>query len=183
MDNLENNTVIHESEVSFFPTALRWGLIAAAIFIIYALISNLLGFAASQAILSSLISTAITIVIAYLAIKSHRQELGGFITFGRGFLVAFVALVISGLIASIFNFVYMNYIDPGAMDEALKMSQEMMSGFGMSEDQIEMAMEDARASMESPLSIISGLVFISVISAIFSAIVAAVMKNVRPTGF
>jgi len=175
--------ILHESEVSFFPTALRWGLISAGISIVYALISNILGIAASQTALNSVIGLGIIGIISYLCIKAHREELGGFISFGRGFLVAFVALMISSVISSIFNFIYINYIDPSAMEVILQSTESMMSGFGMSEDQIEEAVEQTRKSMESPISILTGLIAMSLFSAIFAAIFGGIMKNERPAGY
>lgn len=173
----------HESEVPFFPTALRWGLISAAVSIVYALVTNLLGIATTQTALNTIIGFGIIGGVSYLCIKAHRDELGGFISFGRAFLVAFVALMISSVISSIFNFFYMNYIDPSAMDAVLQATESMMAGFGMSEDQVEEAVEQTRVSMESPVSILTGLIAMSIFAAIIAAIFGGIMKDERPAGY
>lgn len=183
MEDYKQPEIRQESEVPFFPTALRWGLIASGISIVYALISNLLGIVATQTALNSIISLAITGVICYLTIKAHREELGGFISFGRAFLVAFVALLISSVISSIFNFIYLNYIDPSAMEAVLQSTESMMSNFGMTEDQIEEAVEQTKIGMESPFSILSGAFVLAIFSAIFAAIAGGIMKNERPAGY
>jgi uncharacterized membrane protein YuzA (DUF378 family) len=177
MEDLKIPTVIHESDVSFFPTALRWGLISAGVSIAYALIANLLGLTTSQVTLNTLISFAIVGIIAYMCIKNHKEELEGFISFGRAFLVVFVALLISGAISSIFNFVYMNYIDPSSMDQ---MTQNLYAKMGLPEDQIEMALEEAKKGMENPIGILWGFIAVGVIAAIVAVIMAAIMKEERP---
>ena len=183
MEDLKTPEVIYESNEPFMPTAIRWGLISAGVSIVYALVANLLGLSTSQTTLNTIIGLVIVGVISYLCVKSHKEELGGFISFGRAFLVSFIALLISGLISSIFNFIYMNYIDPTMMDQILEMSQGMYESMGFTEDQIEMALEEAKKGMENPISIVWGIVGVGIFAAIIALITAALMKDERPAGY
>ncbi|MEM1121688.1 MAG: DUF4199 domain-containing protein, partial [Bacteroidota bacterium] len=85
----ENTDIIDQSEVSFMPTALRYGLIGGGIITVLTLLSGVLGLNTSTAggIASFVLSLGIYIWIVYAAIKHHRdEELGGFITMGRAFI-------------------------------------------------------------------------------------------------
>lgn len=184
MDILDTPEVQHESDVPFLPTAIKWGLISAAISVIYYLVAQLMGFAVPTSMgeiaLQFVVGIVITVAIAYFAIKSHRDELGGFISFKRAFLVSFVALIISILISNGFSYIYVNFIDPDSLEAALEGTEKMLSNMGLDEDQIEQAMIDTRASMKPTTMVRNGVIGGLFFAAIFGAIMGAIMKAERP---
>jgi hypothetical protein len=78
MDILDAPEVQHESDISFFPTAIKWGLISAAFSIIYYLVAQLMGFAIpttlTQIAIQFIIGIVITVLVAYFSIKGHKEE-------------------------------------------------------------------------------------------------------------
>jgi predicted PurR-regulated permease PerM len=124
----------------------------------------------------------IGIYIFVRAVQEHRdQQLGGYISFGRAFVVVLLAVIISTLASTLFNYLYFNFINPSAVDTLLETIGEMYEKLGLSEEIIEQTMEQQRAAFKSPMSIItSGLFGGAVGGSIIGLIMAAIMKRDRP---
>ena len=168
------------SSVSIQPVVVKWGLISAGVGIIFQLISSLLGMSTMTFVIS-FIGMGIGIYIIALAVKADRDgQLGGYASFKRVFLVAFAVILLSALITQVFNYLYMNFLNPSAADAALEVSRSMLEKLGMAEEQIEEAMEKAAADLKSPMNIPKSLIGIGIIGAIIAAIYGAIMKKERP---
>lgn len=182
------NSNVDQRDVPFFQTALRYGVIGGMATIILSLIVNIFnlsdptgGFTPVTALIS-LLSLGLYVAIGVLAGRTHRdQELGGYMTYGRGFTVAFVALLIMGLIGGIFSFVYMNYIDPGMVDGILEATAQAYEDQGLSAAQTEAAMSWVEwaysPTMMIVFNVLVGPVFIS---ALFALIIGAAVKKNPP---
>jgi Protein of unknown function (DUF4199) len=171
---------INESAVNIQPVVVKWGLISAAIGIISAILSGMLGLGAMTIVLT-VASFAAYIYVLILAVRADRDEqLGGFASFKRVFMVAFGVILLSALVSTIFNFVYMNYLNPSSADAALEMTRSMMEKMNLPEDAVEKALDDAAASMKSPMNIVKTMGSAVVFGAIIAAIYGAVMKKERP---
>ena len=182
---LDNSGVpFNEKDVSIWGNVKKWGLISALVGVVFQLIqqmTNVMGQSGGVIALYTILSFGVSLAIYYLALKEHReQELGGFMSFKRAFFLAFMIGVVSMAIAMVFNYIYMNFINPSAIEQQLEMARGMMEKFGMPEEQLDAALEKQRESLASPMSIVTGLLGGSVIVAILSLIMGAVMKKERP---
>jgi hypothetical protein len=171
-----------EASVSMFPTALRYGLAGSVLFVIYTLISHLLGLTVpssmSMMALQFMLSLTLTILILYFAVRHHRdQELGGYISFGRAFMVGLIVLSISVVVNNLFSLLYMTVIDPGYVDTVMESTEEMMLNLGVDDEMIEEQMEAARERMKPTSMLLQGILGGVVMSAVISAIMAAIMKR------
>ncbi len=179
----DNQNYVDPSTVSFWPTAIRYGLIGGLISAVYGLIGNMTGLTTpgggiGKMVLMGLVGIAITIGVMVYAIKKHRDEdLGGHIPWVRAFLVGLVATVLMSFISTVFNYVYINFIDPSFLDTMMEGMEEMMSGLGLPEEALEKTMEDTRKSFEPGTMFTKGLLTAAGVGAVISAIVAAVMKK------
>ncbi len=183
MTTLDNpNNRVDESSVPFFPTALRYGGIAGLILVAYQMLSHLTGLSTPSSMMSGILSGVVVLVavvlIAVFTIRHHREkELGGYVSFGRAFLVSLVALVIAGIISTLFNILYMTVIDPGFADTAAENMRGMFEGFNMPEDQIDASIEAAKANFTVGGLVKQGLLWGNVMNAVIALIVAAIMKK------
>jgi hypothetical protein len=188
MTNSENfEHIADESSVSFWPTAVKTGLIGGLILVVYALIGNMTGFSIPSSIVGSvlvgLLSIVFVILIGVYAVRQHRNnELKGSISFGRAFLVALVALVVAGLIGSAFNILYMTVIDPNYAETVMSKMEEMFSNFGMDESMMETQLEATRNRLTTSAMLKNGLLWGNVINAVIAVIIAAIMKR-KPAAF
>jgi beta-lactamase regulating signal transducer with metallopeptidase domain len=173
-----------ESSVSAQPVILKWTAISAAISIIFSLLSTMFGLMAKglmSSILAWLVMIAIGIVIYVFAIREHRdQQLGGFISFKRVFVVVLAIMLLSSLIAQIFSYLYFNYINPSAAEQVADSMRELFESFNMPEDKMEEALTKMVDDLKSPFTIVKGLLGSAVIGSIIAVIMAAIMKKERP---
>lgn len=182
MSTLDNPNVSTASS-SIWPTVGRYGLIGGLVFIVYALLGNLTGFARPGAGFGAMAINLIISVILYvglmvIAIRHFRDtENGGFISFGKAFLIGLGVAVVAGLLNSIFTYFYATVIEPDYFETILRESEEMYERFGMSEEQIEEAMAQAEKSMTPGWIFVQSLGASLVMGSIVAAIVGAVMKR------
>ncbi len=174
----QQNPVI-ESNVSMQPVIIKWGLISAVVSIIFQVISGMMGFSTMSFVIS-LLNFAIGIYILILAVRADRDEqLGGYASFKRIFLLTFSVIMISAVISQVFNFVYMNYINPSAAEAAMEAAKAMMEKFNMPEEALDKAMEEAEKNLKSPMNIVKTSLWSAIVGAIVAAIYGAAMKKER----
>jgi hypothetical protein len=184
LDNPQED--INTSDVSFMPTAQKWGLYFGAGFVIMTILMSIIGFNFDK--MTSLALYGLTTFAAMIAlflvtgiagIREHRSNLGGFIDFKTAFMVCFVAFSIGIVINSVFSFVYYNYINTSFMDG---MKESMINMFDEA-NVPEASRVDALKSIEDSKTLVGTLIaMLKTIagSAIFAAIIAAIMKKARP---
>lgn len=185
----KNITPIYESEVPFINTALRYGLIGGAFSIVTTLMMHLTGISDGSngsLIMSSIISMLVVFVLyigcQIMAIRTHRNsELGGYITFKRAFMVTLVVTLIIGVISALFNYIYLNFIDPDYISRFLGNMQDFLESYDVPEDQIEQTLEETAAGLDpSLLGSLKSTFYVSIFGALIGVIVAAVMKKETP---
>lgn len=185
MATLDDPTRIPQpSEVSQWPTVQRYGLIGGLVFIIYGLIANFLGWnqpGSTGGMLNMVISIALFVGLMVVAIRQHRdEELAGFIPFGRAFSVSFFTGLLATVISSIFQFIYVKFIDPGFIERMKETTLETYEKMGMSEEQIEQSMEMLDKMYTPGMMVFWAVIGAAVVCAIVALIVAAIMKRNPP---
>ncbi len=174
-------------QTTLFQHALKWGLIVGAISIVLTCVF----YAVDYALLANW-KTGIFIIVLFIGLAiyagiNYRNEIGGLLPYGKAFQHGFILMAVSGLISTIFSIVLYTVIDPelpGKLTEvALENAQAMMEGFGMAEDQMDKAMEDAKKRTENQFSL-SGLAmsygFGLIIYAVLSLITALFVRKNPP---
>lgn len=169
------------NQPTLFQNAIRWGLIMGGVSI--ALTAIL--YAVDYTILANWkfgigILVLLVAVIIYAGIDFRKQS-GGTLAYGKAFQHAFITLAISGIVSTAFMILLYTVIDTDLpqklVDTSIEQTRAMMEGFGMPEDKLDEAMEDARKRSEgqfSAMGALSGYGF----SLIFYAIVAAITSFV-----
>ena len=145
---------------SLFQHALKWGLIVGAISIALTCVAYAVDYALLANWKFGIFVIVLFIGLAIYAGINYRGETGGFIVYGKAFQHAFIMMAISGLISTAFTILLYTVIDPELpaklTDVAIENAEAMMKNFGMPEDQMDKAMEDARKRTENQFSV-SGL--------------------------
>ncbi len=177
---------INTSDVSFMPTAQKWGLYLTAASIIFSVVVSIVGFDFDKmtalvvfGLVMALAAFVMFIVFGGGAIREQRAKLGGFIDFKQAFMVCFVAFLISIVISTPFNFIYNNYINPSFMEG---MKESMMTMFEEA-NVPEASRVEALKGIEDGKTIVGTLktvVSSSIFAAVMAAIMAAIMKKARP---
>lgn len=159
--------------------SLNLGLILAAISIVLFLLGVVIDGGMIFGIVTLIIAIALMVMLSIRTLKKQREDQGGFLTFGEGFMTALIGLAISGAIYVLFTYVYANFLDSGYIDRTVEKSLEMTMKFmqgNVSEDIIETTLvETERATREGfTLAGIAktfgwSLLFYAVLSLIFAA--------------
>jgi Protein of unknown function (DUF4199) len=178
---------IGDPKASFMPYALRFGVIGGIVSIIMSLIITIAGSSASPmtfgilAMVIGLFSLVITAIIAARSVKGHRDnDLGGYITFGNAFKVAFVTLMIASLISGVFSFIYYSFIDPTFGDTmAAKMADMMQEMGSMDEAAVDAQVERMKKGF-TPAQQLKNMLWTPLGAAIFGVIVGAITKRDKP---
>jgi Protein of unknown function (DUF4199) len=184
LDNPQED--LNTANISFMPTAQKWGLYLAAATVIFTILMSIVGFDFSSmksmaiyGITVVLVAMAMTITFGVLTIREHRTNLGGFIDFKQAFVVCMVAFLISGAVSSVFSFVYNAYINPGFMESMKDSMIAMFDETGVPEERRADAfksIDDAKTIGGTFMTFIKNSIF----GAILAAIMAAIMKKERP---
>ena len=167
---------------SLFQHAAKWGLILGGVSIALTVIA----YAVNYTILADWKFVIFVLLLLlgatiYAGIN-YRNEIGGFLPYGKAFQHGFVLLAISGIISTIFMILLYTVIDtelPAKLTEvSIENAQKMMESFGMPEDKMDQAIEDARKRSEGQFSAIGsiksygfGLIFYAIVSLITSIFV------------
>ncbi len=125
-------------------------------------------------------------IVAYFGIQ-HRNESGGFMTFGQGWVYSIQVFLIAGLVSTIFRILLFNVIDPElseiVVDQMVENQASTLSGFGVPEDQIDEQLDKIRESgMEgnTPIGMLKGFLFLAIVYAVLSLITGAIIKKKEP---
>jgi prepilin signal peptidase PulO-like enzyme (type II secretory pathway) len=167
----------------FWKNVLNGGVILGIVLIIMQLLMwmfNFIPVGFGTGMLALLFNVALAVIILFIFTKSYREkEMGGYITYGQAFKLAFMIYLVATVILVIYNVIFMKFIDPGYMERVMQVTAEAtenaMRKRGMSEDQIsrllERMAERGKPTIVKTLvtSLISGVIFGAITSAISSA--------------
>lgn len=180
------NSGVDPSTVSFWPTALRYGVIGGLIMVVYGLVGNITGISKPSSgfglvIANLFITIGLYVSILVVAIRGHRDgDLGGYISFGRAFIVGLVAAVIMGILSAIFQYVYITMIEPDFAATMVAEMEQMYLDMGLDEAQVDEAMKQVEGNFTATAMFTSGLLYSVGFGAFISLIVAAIMKKNPP---
>jgi hypothetical protein len=129
---------------SSFVTAravgIRFGLISAVISIAYFVILNIAGIDMTQGFWNY-VGYIVPIVILVLAHKYFKENRDGFMSYGQGISIALWIGVVSAVISSVFTYLYIKFIDTSFLETVKNRQMEVMEEKGMSDEQIDQAMQ------------------------------------------
>lgn len=172
---------------SLYQHAIRWGLIVGAISIALTCIIYAVDYGLLANWKFGIFVLVLLLGLAIYAGINYRNTAGGFLAYGKAFQHGFLLMAISGLVSTAFTMLLYTVIDPELpaklVDVAMENAAAMMQSFGMPEDQMDKALEDAKARTVNQFSV-SGLVMGYgiglIIYAVFSLITSIFVKRNPP---
>ncbi len=113
-----------------------------------------------------------------LATRTYRdQEQGGYISYGRALGTGTLTVLFASVITAFFTLALFTVIDPGLMDRMMTMREMAMYESGLSDDQIDMAMNMAERFASPAILSLSGFAGSVFIGFIFSLITSIFLKK------
>ncbi|HPE82329.1 MAG: DUF4199 domain-containing protein [Aequorivita sp.] len=161
---MENQTA------SLKKIALNYGVLLALLSIVLQVISYVLDVHIDRPWWLTVLQLLISVSVIVYGIKAFKTDNAGFLTLGQALKIGLAISLIAGIIAVVFNYIFMNYIDPDFIQKTLDFSREQMleKNPDMPQEQIDMAMNMSAKFMSpmimSAFSIIATLFFGFIIS-------------------
>lgn len=114
-----------------------------------------------------------------LAQNDFRKQNGGFMTYGDGFVEGLLYGVCIGVMGAIFTYIYVSYINPHMLEQALATAHQSLVDKGYTGDQLEAGDEMAR-KFTTPVVVAIGALFFNAIGAMILALItSAILKKER----
>ena len=164
-----------EEKTSTARVALKYGVLASVVIMIYTTIINLAGLSQNK-ILSSL-SFVFMVVAIVLAMKNFREKNGGYMSYGEGLGLGTLVSAVMGLLSSAFAMFYMQFIDNTLLTQGMDQVREDMERRGMDDSQIDQAMELSQKVMSPGVVFAIGVFGYVLMGLIISLIVAAIIRR------
>ncbi|HSN49689.1 MAG TPA: DUF4199 domain-containing protein [Bacteroidales bacterium] len=157
--------------------ALLYGAITGVIMILFTLIMYLANLYMVQWL--QWVSLIFVIGGMVLGTLNYRTKItGGYITFGKAFLSNFLIGLFASILASIFFYFYVKYINTGLIEESMEAArQKMASSGGLSEEQIDKAIEIQSKFMTPAVMTFFGILFNAVLSVVLALILGLILKK------
>ncbi len=165
----------------FIDNAVKYSLISVGIsvfliVIYYAFDVNLFNWVFS--IFSTVISIAISVILIVLGIKEYRVKYSdGQIKYWSCVLQGFLIVLIGGLLASVLNFLFYNYVAPEYMAKQLEGFMMKLQEYNLPQEKIDQIYEKTQSRMQPLNQLLSMLMFVPAMAAILSLIVSAFVKK------
>jgi hypothetical protein len=167
---------MEQKNTSVLVNALIWGSIIGLVSVVYSVILYML----DQTLNRTLGYVGLIILIAGLALamKSYRDNvLDGILPFGKAFGFGMLIVLVSAIIGGIYGYLLYTVIDPDLMGKMADMQAEQMLERGLTEDQVEQALEVSKRFMTPVFIFISGFIVNVLMGTVLSLIIAAIFKK------
>ncbi|WP_303312760.1 DUF4199 domain-containing protein [Hymenobacter sp. BT730] len=158
---------------------IRYGVLTGLVSIIYSFI--LLATQQEGNTTLSLLAFLIWIGGIWMAHKYFKAHNEGFMSYGQGITIGVLLSLVSGILGATFRYIYMEFIDPAAMQRGMEMARTKLEEKGnLSDEQIDQAVAMSQKFSAGPVGLVIAIVSAVVIGLILSLIISAITKNTRP---
>ena len=121
------------------------------------------------------------VIVMVFAHKAFKEGGDSFMSYGQGLGIGTLVSLITGLLSSAFMFIYVKFVDDSMIAQIKEQQISGMEEQGLSDAQIESAMEIASRFLTPGVMAIMGVVFFVFIGFIISLIVSAITKKNNPS--
>ncbi len=172
-----------ENQVSSSKFMLNYGLILGLIAVLLSVIGYVAGATEQGAQWPQWIFYLVFAVFIFYSINAFRTKNGGYMSLGQALKVGVGIAIVSGLIAAIYNYVFLTFIDPEIMENLMLAAEDKMieDNPSMTDEQVEMAMSWARKFANPVLGGAFLVIFSAIFGFIYSLIAGLIWKREAPT--
>jgi hypothetical protein len=170
-----------EKKKSVSSNALKWGLLVAAVGIIYSLILYILDLSMNKWL------SNVTFIF-YIAgmivgtIQYRKQQMGDFMAYSQAVKSTFLIGLFSSILLAIYSFIFLKFIDPGMIDTIIESSREQIvkSNPQLSDDQVDKALSISRYFTNVYVIPLMSIIMSSLVSIIIALILSIFIKKEDP---
>ena len=167
-----------EEKVSTARIALKYGVLASVVIMVYTTIINVAGQSQNKWLTS--LSFIFMIVGIVLAMQAFKEENKGFMSYGEGLGLGSLVSAIMGLLGSTFSVFYNKVIDPTILTQAMDTARSDMEAKGMDDTQIDQAMAMTQKFMSPGVLFVFGVIGSLLVGFLLSLIISAIIRKDKP---
>ena len=167
---------------SNFATGIKFG-IAAGITYILMLLLRYMFFGVNPLSLGimSFLAYIILVIFFIVAANYRKKELGGYADVKQLFQTIFIVIVIAEVCYSLFNYIYLTFIDPTYLERFVQNTEEWMEKMKMPEEQMDKLRDQLSGQKKTGIgTILMGFCQAIVIDSIIGLIISFIMKKKKP---
>ena len=164
--------------VTTTSVALRYGLLTGLVGIIFSFFLFIAQADQSPVRWLGLVITVGGIVLAH---KQFKQGNGGFMEYSEGLGIGTLLGLVAGTLNTLFNYVYLTFIDTEYMGRALDIARAKMEEKGeMTDEQIDQAMTWAAKFSGGSWMLLFGILGSLLFAFLLSLLISAITKHSKP---
>lgn len=173
---MENQTA------SLKKIALNFGVLLALLSIVLQVISFVLDAHIDRPWWLTILQLVISIGVLVYGIKAFKNDNAGFLTIAQALKTGLAISLVAGIISVIFNYIFINYIDPDFIQKTLDFSREqMITDFpNMTKEQIENSLEISAKFMTPTIMSAMGILATLFFGFIISLVAGMILKKNPP---
>ena len=175
----ENSTSL---AVTTRSVGIRYGIIMGTISIVLFLVFVIVDIEMYLKI-GRWISTCMAIAMVILAHLYFKKNGDGFMNYGQGIGIAFWTGLISSVVGSVFNYIYIKFIDQSMITAIREGAIREMQEKGQSDEQIEMAMKFVDMFTNAEAMLFFGLFVGILMMVVIGLIVTIFTQKAQPESF
>ncbi len=166
-----------ENQVSSKSIILNYGLYLGIATVLINLVNYAMGNHLDPHWSIGVISGALFIGFIIYGIKNFKEANGGIISWGQAVKIGVGVVIIAALIGSIYNYIFMNFIEPDYMSQLMEVQNQKYLDQGLTEEQIEMSNSISEKFKNPTIIAATGIIGSAIGGFIVSAIAGAFMKE------
>ena len=159
--------------------ALKFGLITGVILMIHSV-----AIIVTEQYMNSWLSTPVQLIVLsicmVLAMKEFKAGNDGYMSYGQGLGIGTLMGAVSGVLLSIYSYVYNEFIDPNLKTNILNKVREQFETQGMSDDQIDTAMAFSQKFSSPGFGFVFGVLGMIFLGFLVSLVASAFQKKEKP---
>ncbi len=167
-----------EEKLTTKMVGMKYGLYMAIISIIYGLILQIADLAGNQAL--GYVGFVFFIALLILAQNEFKKDNEGFMSYGQGIGISMYIAVITSVLSTLFTYIYLKFVDDSMLTMIREKTEDQLIERGMSDAQIEQALEISGKFQTPEMILIFGIVGGFIMYLIVALIVTAITKKPNP---
>jgi len=166
-----------EEKLTVKQVGFKYGIYLALVSIIYSLILQIIGQATNRPL--GYVAFVFVIIALWLAHRDFKRD-NEYMSYGQGLGISMIIVSISSVLSSIFGYIYIKFVDDSMLDAIREQATIQMEERGMSDAQIEQAMEMQSKFTTPEMILVFGILFGIFFGFIIALIVTAITKKTNP---
>ena len=172
-----------ENQASSKNIMLNYGFVLGILSILTSVTSYALGMHIDRDWRFGLLGFILMVIIVSMGIKKFKVENQNLLSFGQAVKVGIGVSIVSAVLVTIYNLIFMNFIEPDFMNQLLQVEKAKWIEAEMSSEQMEGAEKMFNLFSGPAISSAAAIIASAFLGFVISAIAGAIMKRTEEEGY